>query len=155
MTVAADQHEFEIDRDKVYAYALAFSTLLIALLGFFMLCGVGVVLAPVWYFAIGPRVVRRQVDALRYWLDGSTLRINQGFIFVGQKAIPLDRVTDVVLAQGPLLRRYGIWTLGIQTAGTGGQAAEGQLYGVVHPEQVRDLILRLRDEVTDRNRSGA
>ncbi len=154
MTVPAEQHEFEIDRDKVYAYFLVSTTLLIGLLGLFM-CGVGIVLAPLWYFAIGPWLVRRQVDALRYWLDGSTLRINQGFIFIGQKAIPLDRVTDVVLAQGPLLRRYGIWTLNIQTAGQGQQMAEGQLYGIIGPEAARDLILRLRDEVADRNRSGA
>lgn len=154
MTAAADQHEFEIDRAKVYAYTLASSTLLIALVGLFMF-GIGVVLAPLWYFALGPWVVRRQVDALRYWLDGSTLRINQGFIFIGQKAIPLDRVTDVVLAQGPLQRHYGIWALAIQTAGTGEQMPEGHLCGVVHPEQVRDLLLRRRDEAAERNRSGA
>jgi len=159
--------EFEIDRERVYRYLLVLSTLAVAM------TIIGVLLIPLWYYKIGPWVVRRQVDSLRYWLDGGTLRINEGFIFLKQKAIPLDRVTDVVLAQGPLLRRYGLWTLAIQTAGMGPQQVDGgwlcdvvnmagmgqskaggRLCGVVDPEAVRDLILARRDEVAGCNRSG-
>ena len=149
------QHEFEIDREAVYRYTLVFTSLLITVCGIGAL-GLGLVLGPLWYLTLGRWVHRRQVDALRYWLDGSTLRINKGFIFLQRKSIPLDRVTDVVLAQGPLARHFGIWLMKVQTAGAGQQQMpEGVLAGVVDAEKVRDFLVAKRDEAAQGNRSGA
>jgi len=148
------QHEFEIDREAVYQYTLVFTSLLIAVCGIGAF-GAGLLLGPLWYLTLGRWVHRRQVDALRYWLNGSTLRINKGFIFLQRKSIPLDRVTDFVLTQGPLARYYGVWVIKVQTAGMGQQRAEGVLVGVVDAEAVRDLLLAKRDEVAQGNRSGA
>ena len=84
---------------------------------------------------------------LRDWLDGFTLRIDSGVFFLKRKSIPLDRVTDVVLDQGPLLRFCKIWRLDIQTAGAGAQnRAEGCLFGVLNPESVRDQLIAARDK---------
>ncbi|MBE3070505.1 MAG: PH domain-containing protein [Planctomycetes bacterium] len=138
-------HEFEIDREKVCKYLLVTTSLVIGVATLPM-CGLGLVLAPLWYLTIGRWVAGRQAAALRYWLDGTTLRINEGFVFLRRKAIPLDRVTDIAMAQGPLLRHFGMWAMKVQTAGTGQQMPEGQLHGVVDPEAARDLILARRDE---------
>jgi len=153
MTDAPSEHEFEIDRDAVYRYFLVTSTLIVLIVTVWML-GAGILLAPLWWLLVGPALHRRQVNALRYWLDGGTLRINQGFIFLQRKAIPLDRVTDIVLAQGPLARHYGVWTLKIQTAGVGQQMPEGMLVGVVDAEAARDLILKRRDRLTGADQGG-
>jgi membrane protein YdbS with pleckstrin-like domain len=62
--------------------------------------------------------------------------------FRRRKAIPTERITDVVLYQGPIMRQYfDIWSLHIQTAGTGSAIPEATLMGLVHPEEARDAIL--------------
>ena len=153
MTDTQAEHEFEIDRDAVYRYSLVASTLIV-LIATVWVFGAGILLAPLWWLLTGPPLHRRQVRALRYWLDGGTLRINQGFIFLQRKAIPLDRVTDIVLAQGPLARHYGVWNMKVQTAGTGQQMPEGTLVGVVDAEAARDLILKRRDRLAGADQGG-
>ena len=83
---------------------------------------------------------------LRYWIDGTTLRVDQGLITLKRKSIPLDRITDVVLVQNIVMRAVGVWSLQIQTAGSAQQAPEAELLGLVEPEEVRDLIMQFRDE---------
>jgi putative membrane protein len=89
---------------------------------------------------------RAQSKKLRYWLDGSVLRIEEGVVVVRKKAIPLERITDLELRQGPLLAFCGIWVLRVQTAGSSGKngAAEASLYGLSSPEEVRDQLLAAR-----------
>ena len=142
--MTAEPTDFAIDRDKVARFLFWTETLLIGLI-FIWLCGLGLLLAVIYAFTIGRWLPKKQADALRYWLDGSTLRVNSGVYFVKQKAIPLDRVTDVVLSQGPVMRWFGIWALQIQTAGTGQMAPEATLWGLIDPEGVRDTLLKARD----------
>ena len=87
----------------------------------------------------------KRASKLRYWLEGSTLRIDEGVVIRKRKSIPLDRITDVALVQGPFLALCGIWALQIQTAGSAQQAPEGTLYGLVDAESTRDAIMSARD----------
>ena len=41
-------------------------------------------------------LARKQALALRYWIQQSVLRIDEGVIYLKRKSIPLDRITDVV-----------------------------------------------------------
>lgn len=137
---------FEMDRGSVARYfywSMVLAILAIAIWFF----GAGLVLALIYAVTFGPWLSRAQAAAQRYWLEGFTLRIDAGVFFLKRKSIPLDRVTDVVLNQGPLLRFFNIWRLDIQTAGTGTQGtAEGYLYGVLNPESVRDRLIAARDK---------
>jgi putative membrane protein len=137
---------FEMDRGNVarYFYISAVVLVLVATIWFF---GAGLVIAPIYALTLGPWLSRAQAAALCYWLEGFTLRIDSGVFFLKRKSIPLDRVTDVVLSQGPLLRFCKIWRLDIQTAGAGAQnRAEGCLFGVLNPESVRDRLIAARDQ---------
>ena len=145
--------QFPIERDKVTRYIFWSQVLGMALVGV-MLCGFGLVLVPLYLVVFGTWLPRKQAWALKYWLDGTTLRVDSGVIFLSQKGIPLDRVTDVVLVQGPLMRAIGIWGLRIQTAGMGAQRAEATLWGLREPEQVRDTLLRARAAAARGDRSG-
>ena len=87
----------------------------------------------------------KQASAFRYWLSGTTLRIDEGVVLLKRKSIPLDRITDVVMVQGPIMRLCGVWSLQIQTAGSNQQGPEGALHGVVDPESVRDRLMASRD----------
>ena len=88
----------------------------------------------------------KQAGALSYHVEGRTLRVDGGVFFLQRKAIPLDRITDFALLQGPLMRIYGVWAMRVQTAGTGSATPEATLYAITNPEQVRDELLRRRDE---------
>ncbi len=141
-----DAEYFDLDRPSIarYFYLLAILFCIAVFIWFF---GAGLVLALLYAMFLGPWLPRAQADAERYWLDGFTLRIDSGVFFLKRKSIPLDRVTDVVLVQGPLLRFFNIWRLDIQTAGTGAQgSAEGHLYGIRNPESIRDMLIATRDK---------
>lgn len=165
--MAASVSDFQILRSRVAAYSAASWCALLAILplplmGFFawvsvhdagadeqfdlrlvlivmLTLGVISALSLAWWTS------KLWANALRYWLDGTTLRIDSGIFFLQRSAIPLDRVTDIKLVQGPLMSACGIWGLGIQTAGSGGEQPEAILYGLENPEQVRDLLIATRD----------
>lgn len=86
-----------------------------------------------------------RVSALRYRLEGSTLRIDEGILFRKRKSIPLDRITDLAMVQGPLMRCFGIWAIHVQTAGSTRQLPEGVLHGLADAESARDAIMAARD----------
>jgi membrane protein YdbS with pleckstrin-like domain len=84
----------------------------------------------------------RFVESVEYRLDPHTLFVNQGVFFRAHKAIPVARITDVVLYQGPLLRRaFDTWLLRIQTAGTSHAFGEATLMCLTDPEGARAAIL--------------
>lgn len=147
-------NEFVVQREQASRYFYWVHIVIILLVGGWLF-GAGVLVAILHAFTLGPWLSRKQAEALRYWLDGRTLRVDQGVFFLKRKAIPLDRVTDVVLAQGPLLRSCGIWELRIQTAGTGQAVPEASLYAVTDPEGVRDTLLKARDEAASKTHYGA
>ena len=142
---------FEIDREAVRRYFYTMHLMYILLVGAWFV-GLGFLVAAVHAVTWGPSLSRQQAGALRYWLDGGTLRVDLGVFVLKRKAIPLDRVTDVILTQGPLMRRYGIWGPQIQTAGTGQATPEATLYGLTDPEAIRDQLLAARDRLMDERR---
>jgi len=121
-------------------------------------------IAGVLYFSIGLLILfffflfwltARKAAALNYRVEGRTLRADWGVFFLKRKAIPLDRITDFSLVQGPLMRMFGVWAMRVQTAGTGSQEPEATLHAIIDPEQVRDELIRRRDEAAvDSNYPG-
>ena len=106
-------------------------------------------------FVVAPLVIAPvYVRALEYWIDGSTLRINEGIVVRKSKSIPLDRVTDIELVHGPLMRMCGISSLRIQTAGSTQQSPEGTIWGVRDPETIRDEIVTVRDRAASKSNSS-
>ena len=161
--------EFEINREAVKRYTMTnllllcavatiFPTLLVfgisaiwvetfasdaiaLLVGFFAACMfLGTASAGCFAFVLW--LCPQQANNLRYRLEESTLRVDGGVFFLFRKSIPLERITDVALVQGPLLRCFDIWAMRIQTAGS--PQAEATLWGVREPEKVRELILSRR-----------
>ena len=143
--------DFAIDRERVADYFYAVHILPLVFPDI-LLFGAGLVVAVIYRYTVGKWLPKKQAEVLRYWLDGSTLRVDSGVYFLKRKAIPLDRVTDMALVQGPLLRWCGVWALQVQTAGTSGQAvAEAVLYGLEKPEEIRDQLIKARDVAVQRS----
>ncbi|MFT5081725.1 MAG: putative membrane protein [Planctomycetota bacterium] len=109
----------------------------------------GIILIPFWAFLIGPTVHRRQYEALECELTDRSLNFRQGFLFRVQKNVPLDKITDLALNEGPILRYLGLCSLTIETAGGGAGTAMGQaaLVGIMGPVEFRNAVIRQRDLV--------
>jgi len=144
---------FDIDRARTARYFAASAYVMGA--AFIFLWGLGLVFLLVYQLCFSFWLPLRQAEALKYQLDGSTLRLDQGVVFLARRSIPLDRITDVVLYQGPILRRCGLWQLHVQTAGTSWQRTVAMMNGLTDPEGTRDLILQARDEAVLRLRTQA
>lgn len=139
------EKEINIDRTKIVAYH-GWVGMILAIL-FLPLFGVGLILI-ILQVGLIALFYPRQAAALRYCYDHRALRVEKGLLFKSRKTIPLDKITDLELAQGPLLRALGMWIIKVQTASTASQMPEATLWGVIDPEKVRDEILAAKDEYT-------
>ena len=104
---------------------------------------------PFWFF-LGPIIHKKQYDALESELTARTLNIRKGVLVKTQKNIPLDKITDLAVSEGPVLRYLGLCSLRVETAGGGGGSQMGQAFlpGVVDALEFRDAVMKQRDLVT-------
>ena len=109
---------------------------------------IGIPLLPFWLLGLGRAFHRRQYEALECVLTPRSLNFHKGFLIRIQKNVPLDKITDLALVEGPLLRFLGLCSLGIETAGGGPATSTAQLIGVVDAIAFRDAVLRQRDLVS-------
>ena len=132
------ENELDIKRDKIvqyYTWSGYFTCV-----PFVPLCGIGLLFG-VLNYVLSVTWLPLWAGALRYSLDDKALRVEQGRLFKSRKSIPLEKITDLELVQGPLLRYFDMWIINVQTASTGSQSPEATLIGLVNPEQVREEIL--------------
>ena len=110
---------------------------------------IGIVILPIWLLGLGQWYVRRSFEALKCELHERTLVVKRGIFFRVEKTIPLDKIQDLTVKEGPLLRKLGLRSLKIETAGQGTPgASEADLIGVVNPLDFRDAVLRQRDSMS-------
>lgn len=135
-----------LDREAAQSYIFVVQLLVYGVL--IGLCTFGIAFVGWWiyYFVFGKWLIERQCEEFNYRVEGRTLRADWGVFFLKRKAIPLDRVTDFVLVQGPVMRMFNIWALQVQTASTGTAMPEATLIAIENPEQIRDELLKRRDE---------
>ncbi len=93
------------------------------------------------------KAIRGWAESLQYSLDQDKLSVSGCFTLWGfvmnrqEKRIPLAKITDVKLVQGPILSKMNLWALHIQTASTGKNRPEAVLYALAKPHEARDQIL--------------
>ena len=75
------------------------------------------------------------------------LVVKRGVIFVVEKSIPLEKITDVALSQGPIMRMFGLYGLSFETAGQSAQGALVSLVGVNDAAGFREAILAQKDKL--------
>ena len=80
-------------------------------------------------------------DSMSYELRDDEINWKRGVWFRTTGIVPYNRIVNLDLRQGPLMRFLGISTLTIQTAGYSGQAVpEIKIEGIEHAEELRELI---------------
>ncbi|AXV64039.1 MULTISPECIES: PH domain-containing protein [Pseudoalteromonas] len=93
-------------------------------------------------------VAGRILAAMSAQLLTRKLVVKRGVFFKEEKSIPLEKITDVALSQGPLMRQFGLYRLSFETAGQSGQGALVSLLGVIDAAEFREAILKQKDEIS-------
>ena len=79
----------------------------------------------------------RMLKAMSAELTERKLVVKRGVFFKVEKSIPLEKITDVAMSQGPLMRAMGLYSLSFETAGQSGQGPGNNWRNTGAPE-VRD-----------------
>jgi membrane protein YdbS with pleckstrin-like domain len=80
-------------------------------------------------------------DSMSYELREDEINWKRGVWFQTTGIVPYNRITNLDVRQGPLMRFLKISNLAIQTAGYSGQATpEIQIEAIEHAEELRELI---------------
>jgi membrane protein YdbS with pleckstrin-like domain len=81
-------------------------------------------------------------ESMWYELHKDEMRWKRGVIFRRTGIVPYNRITNLDIRQGPVMRKLDISTISIQTAGYSGQAqaAEIRIEAIVHAEELRELV---------------
>jgi len=85
--------------------------------------------------------VRLYYVSMWYELRDDEMSWKRGVWFRRTGIVPYNRITNLDVIQGPVMRSLGISTLSIQTAGYSGQAVpEIRIEGIEHADDLRELI---------------
>ncbi len=107
-------------------------------------------LIPIWYF-VGLQMTEKYLRSLRCTLTTRNLKVAKGVFVKQEKTVPLDRITDVGLVQGPIMRSMNLEALSVETAGQSSQGALVQMTGIRDGRAFRDAVLAQRDKVAARD----
>ena len=113
----------------------------------FLATVVGIVLLPFWFLGLGAWYCRCYYEHLHCTLYERSLMVGRGIFFRVEKTIPLDKIQDLTLREGPLLKHFGLLSLGIETAGQSSPqgSSEAKLVGIKNARAFRDRVLDQRD----------
>jgi len=88
--------------------------------------------------------VKLYYQSMWYELHEDEMRWKRGVWFRTTGIVPYNRITNLDLKQGPVMRWLRISTLSIQTAGYSGQAVpEIRIEAIEHAEELRELVRTL------------
>ena len=104
---------------------------------------IGIPLAILWLL-LGWIVHKKQFENLSCELTDRSINLRMGWLFKKQQNIPLDKLTDVSIHEGPILNFFGVVRMQFETAG----AQPFMLTGVKDGPGFRDLVLKQRDSLS-------
>ena len=111
---------------------------------------VGIIAMVVW-IPFGWIVHKKQFEHMSGALTDRSINMRMGWLFKKQQNIPLDKLTDVSIHEGPILNAFGVVRMQFETAG----AAPFILTGVKNSDQFRDLVLQQRDSLVSNPQQSA
>ena len=111
---------------------------------------VGIIAMVVW-IPFGWIVHKKQYEHMSGALTARSINMRMGWLFKKQQNIPLDKLTDVSIHEGPILHAFGVVRMQFETAG----AAPFILTGVKNSAQFRDLVLQQRDSLVSNPQQSA
>ena len=116
---------------------------------------IGIPLIPLW-FIFGRAITGRYLNRMRCTLTNKNVQVEKGVLVRVEKTVPLDKITDLGLVQGPVMRFYGLHALSLETAGQSSAGSLIKLAGIKNVDAFRKAVLEQRDAlVASLNESAA
>ena len=107
---------------------------------------VGIPLLILW-LPIGYALTGRYMERLRCVLTEKNLHVARGVLVRQEKTVPLDKITDLAMSHGPIMRSLGLRGLSVETAGQSGPGSLIKLVGIEGTEEFRAAVLAQRESV--------
>ncbi|MFT5138440.1 MAG: putative membrane protein [Lysobacterales bacterium] len=112
---------------------------------------VGIPLLLIW-IPIGRMLTGHYLERMDCVLTEKALKVKKGIMVRVEKTIPLDKITDMAVVQGPIMRHFDICKLTVETAGQSGPGALVALIGIVDAKSFREDVLAQRDIVSNQSK---
>jgi len=108
------------------------------------------------YFVIANFFISKYLENMSCELTDRTLDIRKGILNKTESTIPLEKITDLQLFQGPIMRYFGLHGFKVETAGqsspTGGALVN--IIGIVDTKAFRKAVLEQRDQLASGSSSA-
>jgi len=115
---------------------------------------VGIVLLPFWLI-IGNYFTERYLQHMSCQLTDRSLKVTRGILVRQEKTVPLDKITDLALIEGPIMRYLDLQAIKVETAGASAPGAFVTMVGIVGARAFRDTVLEQRDRVSALGSGGS
>lgn len=114
---------------------------------YFSLSIIGIPLLLLW-FPLGLWGTRRYINNMSAHLTSKKLIVRRGILTRTENTVPLDKITDIALIQGPIMRLMGLHKLTVETAGQSGTGSLISLVGIVDAPGFRAQILEQKERLS-------
>ncbi|MEM8756776.1 MAG: PH domain-containing protein [Planctomycetota bacterium] len=116
---------------------------------------IGIAALPI-VFLIGYWLIQKYLDNLSCTLTERTLELKRGILNKTESTIPLEKITDLQMFQGPVMRHFGIHGFKVETAGQSNMGAGSLLsiIGIDDAPAFRQAVLAQRDAISEGNTSS-
>ncbi|MEM9283558.1 MAG: PH domain-containing protein [Verrucomicrobiota bacterium] len=105
---------------------------------------IGIPLLILW-IPLGLLFTRRYLSRMECVLTTKALKVKKGILVRTEKTIPLEKITDMGMVQGPIMRSFSLHRLSVETAGQSGPGSLVSLTGIVDAPSFREAVLNQRD----------
>lgn len=112
-------------------------------LGF--VCSIVLIPFIVIYIPIALYLSKRILECIECTLTETALKVKKGIFVKTENTIPLEKITDIGMVEGPLMRRFGVQRISVETAGQTSAGPLAVLTGIVDAAQFRERVLAQRD----------
>ncbi|MFC6942874.1 PH domain-containing protein [Salinirubellus sp. GCM10025818] len=139
-------------RRYYFAYEVIALAVVLAVVGILAITGILTAIQP-WVLLGGGAVLVVVFGYLTWWIPtfyrtadyrftDDEIEYRRGVFFQQKTTVPYNRITNVGISQGPIQRLVNVGSVGIHTAGYGGQTgAELTIGGLGDFEDIKDQIL--------------
>jgi putative membrane protein len=116
---------------------------------------VGIILLPIWLLGVGQWWSQHYFDKLSCELTDRSLHFKKGILVQIEKTIPLENIQDITFIEGPVLRRFNLCILRLETAGQNIKGGgEMDLIGIIDASEFRQMVLQQRQHLMDRKQTN-
>ncbi len=96
-----------------------------------------------WYWT-------KYYENLKVILTSRELKVHRGIYNREEKSIPLEKITDLAIFEGPIMRYMHVKGIRVETAGqSGAGGALVRIVGIEDTDGFRDTVLTQRDRITE------